>query len=103
MLRYFYDGDYDKVAAPGDNPADHHLAMYRLADLYDAPDLRGDACAKLLGCLRPVHKDNDEIIWASWGSTPSEFHMTDQTILSIQQILGPDADSFADNSIQENA
>lgn len=92
MLRFFYDGSY-LLDKSGDNTADQHLTMYRLADLYDASDLRKAASRHLIGHFREDRYN--------WGS-PDPYRMADQIIRTIQQIIGPNADTFADNSIQED-
>ncbi|KAG9660094.1 hypothetical protein KCU95_g7946, partial [Aureobasidium melanogenum] len=90
MLRFFYDGTYRLDGLDG-NPADQHLTMYRLGDLYDAPDLRKIASCQFINHLREDHYGS---------SDPNQYHFPDHIVRSIQQIIGPRADTFADNSIQ---
>ncbi|KAK6003108.1 hypothetical protein QM012_000953 [Aureobasidium pullulans] len=92
MLRFFYDGTYRLDGLDG-NPTDQHLTMYRLADFYDAPDLRKEASYQLVSKLKAP---------SSWVD-PGQYNLSNQTIRSIQQILGPSAGAFADNTIQEDA
>jgi hypothetical protein len=89
MLKFCYEGAYS-CYSPHKSPADHHLAMYRLADLYDMSDLRKEASRRLIASLGPVESAYDTL----W--------IQDDSIGMIQQILGPEADSFADNSIQKD-
>jgi hypothetical protein len=86
MLRFCYDGIYSWFKLDYDH-VDQHLTMYRLADLYDIPELRGKASKYLITMLSPV------------GATLKK---TDEIVLLIQKVLGPNADSFADNSIQQD-
>jgi hypothetical protein len=89
MLKFCCDGAYH--CCPSDKvPADHHMATYRLADLYDIVDLRREASDRLITSLEATRTSDGNI------------EMTDETVTSIQQILGTDADSFADKNIQED-
>lgn len=90
MLRYFYDETYRLDGLDGDS-ADKHLTMYRLGDLYDAPDLRKRASCHFIGSLREDRYGTSE---------PDQYRFPDHIVRSIQQVIGPGADTFADNSIQ---
>lgn len=91
MLKFFYDGTYHLTEPLNDLCLKHlkdsclkYLAMYRLADFYDAPALREDASSRLILCLN---------------------HMPcgvkgDDHVRIIQKILGPDTEPFADNDIK---
>ncbi|KAH0362072.1 hypothetical protein KCU65_g8264, partial [Aureobasidium melanogenum] len=92
MLRYFYDETYCLDGVDG-KPADQHLTMYRLGDLYDASDLRKRASYQLINHLREGRYSLND---------PAQYRLSDHSVLSIQQIIGPSADAFADNSIQED-
>jgi hypothetical protein len=89
MLKFCYEGIYSRYSYDISS-ADHHLVMYLLDDLYDISGLRKEASRRFIAALCPVDSGHDSL----W--------ITDETIRSIQQILGPDADSFADNSIQQD-
>ncbi|KEQ74592.1 hypothetical protein M436DRAFT_44458, partial [Aureobasidium namibiae CBS 147.97] len=90
MLKFCYDGVYCiRPCSPDTDIADQHLAMYRLADLYDMPDLRGYACSELLDSLSP------------FGESWQEIEVTNRIVLVVQKILGPEVDSFADKNIQK--
>lgn len=92
MLKFFYDGTY-RVDGSDGKASEQHLIMYRLADLYDAHELRKAASRYLIGHFRAFSP--------SWNdhARPS---IADHVVQSVQQILGPSADTFADNSIQED-
>ncbi|KAG9559437.1 hypothetical protein KCU71_g7752, partial [Aureobasidium melanogenum] len=90
MLRFFYDGTYRLDGLDG-NSADQHLTMYRLGDLYDAPDLRKRASCQFINHLREGRYSASE---------PDQYRFPDHIVRSIQQVIGPSADTFADNSIQ---
>ncbi|KAI4731273.1 hypothetical protein E4T49_00900 [Aureobasidium sp. EXF-10728] len=92
MLQFFYHGYYDLY---GSGPASEsqHLTMYRLADFYDASALRKEASRRLIHYLKECLE--------SWDNLP-KYWPPEHVIRSIQQILGPGADEFADNSIQED-
>ncbi|CAD0101180.1 unnamed protein product [Aureobasidium mustum] len=92
MLRFFYDGTYRLDGLKG-NSADQHLTMYRLADLYDASSLRKQASRHLINQFSQDRYHTN---------SADQYRMADQVIRSIQQIIGPSADTFADNSIQED-
>lgn len=91
MLKFFYDGTYHLTEPLNDLCLKHlkdsclkYLAMYRLADFYDARALREDASSRLILCLN---------------------HMPcgvkgDDHVRIIQKILGPDTKPFADNDIK---
>lgn len=90
MLKFCYLNYYcTSPCSPDSDTADQHLAMYRLGDLYDMPDLREYACSEILDRLSPYEE--------SW----HKIEVTDGIVLVVQKILGPDVDSFADNSIQK--
>jgi len=90
MLKFCYDRVYCTwPCSPDADIADQHLAMYRLADLYDIPGLRGYACSGLLDSLNP------------YGESLQAIEVTNRIVLIVQDILGPDADSFADKNIQK--
>ncbi|KAI4752799.1 hypothetical protein E4T51_14051 [Aureobasidium sp. EXF-12344] len=92
MLRFFYEGNYCLDDFDGKS-ANQHLTMYRLVDLYDAPDLRKAASRHLINSFRafsPGWNDSDQHLIA------------DRVVQLVQQILGPSADTFADNSIQQD-
>ncbi|KAH0277523.1 hypothetical protein KCU91_g3115, partial [Aureobasidium melanogenum] len=90
MLRYFYDETYRLDGLDGDS-ADKHLTMYRLGDLYDAPDLRKRAACHFINSLREDR----------YGTSASDqYQFPDHIVRSVQQVIGPSADTFADNSIQ---
>lgn len=90
MLKFCYLNHYRTwPCSPDSDTADQHLAMYRLGDLYDMPDLREYACSEILDRLSPYEE--------SW----HKIEVTDGIVLVVQKILGPDVDSFADNSIQK--
>lgn len=92
MLRFFYDGTY-RLDGLDSNSIDKHLTMYRLADLYDSRDLRKEASRQLI----------DQFGQGRYGcSDPDQYCLADHIVQSIQQIIGPSADMFADNSIQED-
>jgi hypothetical protein len=88
MPKFCYDGIYHCYKLDG-NAADQHVAMYRVADLYDIITLRDEPSSRFVISLKPVHLGHGVNL------------MTDETVLLIQQVLGPDADPFADNSIQQ--
>lgn len=90
MLKFCYLDHYSTwPCSLASEPANQHIAMYRLADLYDMPELREYASDEILNCLNSVGQD--------W----QEPQVTDRTVLIAQKILGPDVDPFADNSIQK--
>lgn len=91
MLRFFYDGTYRLEGLDG-NSSEQHLIMYQLADLYDSRDLREEASRQFIRSLRTFVP----------GPESNQSHLPDHVIQSIQQVLGPTADTFADNSIQED-
>ncbi|CAD0087969.1 unnamed protein product [Aureobasidium vineae] len=92
MLRFFYDGTYHPSEFD-DTSADQHLIMHRLADFYDASALRKAASHHLINFI--------DTCFMSW-KNDSQSGSLDHVIRSIQQILGPSSDEFADNSIQED-
>ncbi|KAI4746712.1 hypothetical protein E4T50_02976 [Aureobasidium sp. EXF-12298] len=91
MLKFCYYDYYDiSPCEDGNESTDQHLAMYRLGDIYDIPELRREASRKLVLGLSPT------AVSEPW----QEAKMTDKTILIIQKILGPEAVFFADNMIK---
>jgi hypothetical protein len=89
MLRFCYhDHDY-KLTTYGKDTAGQHIAMYKLADLYDIPDLRQEATGILIATMCPYQRED------------GHHQMSNKVIRSIQRVLGPEADSFADQSIQQ--
>lgn len=95
MLRFCYEGTY-VYCSSDKSPADDHITMYRLGDLYDISVLRQEASSRFIAFLGPVEP--------GWDCEPGADGplITGEIIHSVQQILGPDADSFADNSIQQH-
>ncbi|KAI4722531.1 hypothetical protein E4T48_01186 [Aureobasidium sp. EXF-10727] len=92
MLQFFYHGHYGLYES-GPASESQHLTMYRLADFYDASALRKEASRRLIHYLKECLE--------SWDNLP-KYWPPEHVIRSIQQILGPGADEFADNSIQED-
>jgi len=93
MLKYFYHGSYTTplITAPGQDNLGKHLAMYLLADMYDAPALRKEASTLLIACLKVLIDGEGRP-----GRT-----IDYSAISSIKQILGPGAGNFADKTLQE--
>jgi hypothetical protein len=89
MIDFCYHGTYIMYRHKhGENPTHQHLTMYRLADFYDIPDLCMKTSHEFVASLSPVGSPN--------------LSMTDEIVRSIQQILGPEAESFANNTIQND-
>ncbi|KAG9557850.1 hypothetical protein KCU71_g6910, partial [Aureobasidium melanogenum] len=92
MLRFFYDAIYCVDGLDGKS-TDQHLIMYRLADLYDAPELRREASRRLI--------ERFSTSLRGWYVSDQDQPVTvNHIVRSISQILGPSADTFADNDIQ---
>jgi hypothetical protein len=88
MLRFFYGFRYDMNPLCDDQGIHLHLAVYRLADHYDAPALRQEARRYFTADLRmAIH-------------LPRAYDIPEYAIRIIQQLLGPDCDIFGDPRIQ---
>ena len=90
MLKFCYDIRLYRLSSFGKNITNQHLAMYQLADLYDIPDLRKEASWRLVNSLGPVSMRGQGLL------------ISNRAIRSIRKVIGSDAHTFADNSIQQD-